>query len=169
VEEVARAAGVGTGTLYRHFPTKESLIAALVDATVEAMAEIAEQAVKRQDGAGLEWFLEAASELQAANRGCLPRLWRQNPEHERILRIRQLTARLLSDAKRNGRARPDLTETDITMILWSIRGVIETTGHAAPQAWRRHLSLLRAGLRPGQPPLLYPPLTRAQTQQITAG
>jgi hypothetical protein len=62
--------------------------------------------------------------------------------------------------------RDDLTNTDITMVMWSIRGVIETTREIAPDAWRRHLSLLVAGLRPSSEPLSSKPLTRAQVDQV---
>lgn len=55
------------------------------------------------------------------------------------------------------------------MILWSIRGVIVTAGAIAPDAWRRHLSLLLAAVRPGGPRLAQPPLTRDQVRRIVSG
>src|ERR1700689_3069017 len=75
VEEIARTAGVGMGTLYRRFPTKDALIAALVHDVLSTMLEIAQESTERPDGTGLEYFLEAASSYQAAHRGCLQGLW----------------------------------------------------------------------------------------------
>lgn len=83
--------------------------------------------------------------------------------------LRDLTSRLLTDAKRAGRIRPDLAETDVTMMLWSLRGVIETTGAVTPDAWKRHLSLLVAAIRPGGPPLARRPISRADADRIIYG
>src|ERR1700748_562262 len=75
VEEIARAAGVGMGTLYRRFPTKDALISALVHDVLRTILKIAQEATERPDGTGLESFLAGQSAYQAAHRGCLPRLW----------------------------------------------------------------------------------------------
>jgi AcrR family transcriptional regulator len=168
VEEIARVAGVGMGTLYRRFPTKEALITALVDDMLEVMLALASEASDRDDGSGLEYFLDGLSAYQAAHRGCLPRIWNVGAEHESVRRIRALLATLLEAAKRHGRVREELTNTDITMLLWSIRGVIETTRGIAPDAWRRHLDLLVAGLRPAAQPLRSEPLTRGQVDKVIA-
>lgn len=166
VEEIARVAGVGIGTLYRRFPTKEALIAALVQDVVERMSRLAVDAAGQPDGRGLEHFLETSSADQAEHRGCLPRLWNTDTEHESIQRIRRQIAALLDDAKRHQRVRCDVTSTDLTMIMWSIRGVIETTCNVAPDAWRRHLDILIAGLRPADEPLANRPISRAQIDKI---
>lgn len=169
VEEVARAAGLGVGTLYRHFPTKDHLIGALVDEILTGLLAAAEEAVSAPDGSGLERFLQAAASVHAAHRGCLPRLWSMSREGEAQQRIRRLISRMLTDAKRHGRARSDLVETDITMIFWSLRGVIETTGATAPDAWKRHLSLLISALHPGGPALARPPVSRAEVERVMSG
>jgi hypothetical protein len=62
--------------------------------------------------------------------------------------------------------REDLTSTDLTVIMWSIRGVIETTQAVAPDAWRRHLEILVAGLRPADQTLRHRPLTRRQVDRV---
>lgn len=166
VEEIARVAGVGIGTLYRRFPTKDALIAELVRDMLETMSAIAATATEAPGGLGLEQFLEASSAYQASHRGCLPRLWTTSPTDESLVQVRQRIAALLTEAKRHGRVREDLTSTDVTMVMWSIRGVIETTRGVAPDAWRRHLSLLIAGLRPSSEPLCSRPLTRTQIDHI---
>lgn len=166
VEEIARVAGVGVGTVYRRFPTKDALIAALVQDVVDTMSQLALDAARQPDGRGLECFLERSSAYQARHYGCLPRLWNTGTEDESIRRIRRQVAALLDDAKRHGRVRRDATSTDVTVIMWSIRGVIETTQRVAPDAWRRHLDLLIAGLRPAVDPLIHRPITRGQVDRI---
>jgi AcrR family transcriptional regulator len=166
VEEIARVAGVGVGTLYRRFPTKDALIAALVQDVLDTLSELAFEASTQPDGRGLECFLETSSAYQASHLGCLPRLWNTDTEHESVSRIRRLIASLLDDAKRHGRVRNELTNTDVTMVMWSIRGVIETTGGVAPDAWRRHLDILVAGLRPASEVLAHRPISRAQVDRV---
>jgi AcrR family transcriptional regulator len=168
VEEIARVAGLGIGTLYRRFPTKEALIAELVQGVLEHMSALADDAMELAGGLGLETFLEAASAYQAAHRGCLPRLWNTAPDNEALVRVRRTIAVLLTDAQRHGRIRNELTSTDFTLVMWSIRGVIETTRDAAPDAWRRHFEILLAGLRPSRPTLWQRPLTRLQVDRTNA-
>src|SRR5579875_443800 len=129
VAEIAREAGVGMGTLYRRFATKDALIEALVTEVLQAMISIASTALEQPNGTGLEHFLHHSTEFQAEHRGCLPRLW--NTEHELVRNARALIAKLLRDAKDHGRVRLDLTTTDLTIMMWSIRGVLEATGDLA--------------------------------------
>jgi AcrR family transcriptional regulator len=168
VEEIARVAGVGIGTLYRRFPTKAALIAALVQDVLDTMSRLAQAATDQPEGLGLEHFLESSSAYQAEHLGCLPRLWNTDPDNEAIRQVREVIAALLDDAKRHGRVRSELTSTDLTMVMWAIRGVIETTRTVAPNAWRRHLDIMLAGLRPAAQPLEHRPLTRAQVDKIVA-
>jgi AcrR family transcriptional regulator len=164
VADVSRAAGVGMGTLYRRFSTKDALIDALVQDVLEAIIEMARRALDEPDGTGLELFLVESSAYQAEHRGCLPRLW--STEHGLIHTARKLISRLLKEAKLHGRVRDDLSNTDLTVILWSIRGILETTGQLAPNAWQRHLELLIAGMRPTGQKLLHHPLSQPQIDRI---
>ena len=166
VEEIARVAGVGMGTLYRRFPTKEDLVNELVQTTLRRFVELAEQARAEPDGSGLEVFLRAASVLQADNRGCLPRLWAGSAGDEQVAAARRNIAALLAQAKAHGRVRQEVTGTDVTVILWSLRGVIESSGATALTVWKRHLELIIAGLRPSPEPLRSPALSRAQLDHL---
>jgi AcrR family transcriptional regulator len=166
VEEIARVAGVGVGTLYRRFPNKDALIAELVQDVLERMSSLASAAIETPDGGGLERYLEGSSAYQMEHRGCLPRLWNTSTDNEALVQVRQKIATLLADAKRHGRVRDEIMPTDLTMVMWSIRGVIETTRDVAPEAWRRHLAILVAGLRPSPEALGHKPLTRAQVDDV---
>jgi AcrR family transcriptional regulator len=159
---------VGIGTLYRRFPTKDALVCALVHDVMSTILGLAIQSADCPDGTGLEHFLEAASAYQAAHIGVLPRLWKAGSEHDSVDEIRRLVDALLADAQENGRVRADLTSTDLTIIMWSIRGVIETTRDVAPGAWRRHLDILIAGLRPAPEPLIHQPLSQHEVDKVTA-
>jgi AcrR family transcriptional regulator len=146
VTEIARVAGVGIGTLYRRFPSKEALIDTLVHEVLNATIQMARDAATSRDGTGLEKFLMASGAYQAEHVGCLPRLW--NTDHEMVKLARRLIARLLLDAKRHHRIRHDLTSTDVALAMFSINGVLEAMHPLAPDAWRRHLDVLIAGMRP---------------------
>ena len=70
LREIARAAEVGVGTLYRHFPTREELVDAVLEDAFEELTTLAEQALTEPDAwAGLRRFLEQALALHARNRG----------------------------------------------------------------------------------------------------
>jgi AcrR family transcriptional regulator len=166
VEEIARTAGVGMGTLYRRFPTKDALISALVHDVLITMLEMAKEGTERPDGTGLEYFLEAASAYQAAHRGCLQRLWNAGVRHDLVQEVRRLIDAMLVDAKRHGKVRADITGADVTIGLWAIRGIIETTGGRAPEAWQRHLDLFIAGLRPAADPLPDRMLSREKLDKL---
>jgi AcrR family transcriptional regulator len=164
VTEIARVAGVGMGTLYRRFPTKEALIEALVHEVLDATIRMATDAAECPRGAGLEEFLTASANYQAQHAGCLPRLW--DTDSDLVKEARLLIAKLLDDAKAHGRVRQDLTPTDLTLAMFSLQGVIEATLSVAPEAWRRHLDLLVAGMRPADQDLGHPPVSNATLDRI---
>jgi AcrR family transcriptional regulator len=166
VADVARVAGVGMGTLYRRFASKDALIEALVCEVLEATIAMAREAAEWPDGTGLEHFLEASCSYQAEHLGCLPKLW--NTDHHLIKKARVLIDALLSDAQAHGRVRTDLASTDLSLVMWSMRGVLETTRANAPEAWRRHLDLLVAGMRPAEGVLPHRPLSQAQVDRAVS-
>ena len=172
VEEVARAAGVGMGTLYRRFPTKQALVDALVGDARRELVALASTAAAQPDGTGLELLLVQVGELQNDRGGCLLRVWDHcDAEMTALREFRRLVRELLASAQVHGRIRDDVSGNDITMVLWSLRGVIETTGTIAPQVWRRHLELVVTGLRPPTgrfgAALVEKPLTDAQARRVS--
>jgi AcrR family transcriptional regulator len=166
VTDIARAAGVGIGTLYRRFPTKEALIDTLVHEVLGAIVQMARDAAAAPDGTGLERFLEATGAYQAEHAGCLPRLW--NSDHEMVRLARRLIAKLLLDAKEHGRVRHDLTSTDLTVAMFSLNGVLEATLPVAPDAWRRHLDIMIAGMRPAPEELPHRALSPGRLDKVLA-
>jgi AcrR family transcriptional regulator len=166
VEEIARLAGVGIGTLYRRFPTKEALIEELVRQQLADIIAAGKAAKQLPDGAGLEAFLWRVGELLATRRGCLARLWTAANTANLIGEARRLMRELLADSQRHRRIRPDAVVADISLAIWSLMGVIDTAQTAAPHAWRRTLALLLAGLRPSDTNLDEPAPTPRQIDAI---
>src|SRR3954470_1961215 len=71
VDEIARAAGVGMGTLYRRFPTKQALVDELVADTRRQLLEIGRRAARGGRDDGLEALVFDAGRLQAREPGCV--------------------------------------------------------------------------------------------------
>ncbi|MFB8002600.1 TetR/AcrR family transcriptional regulator [Nocardia sp. NPDC056000] len=165
VDEIARVAGVGMGTLYRRFPTKDALISALVRKVLDDLVVIANTARDRPDGRGLEQVLYRTGEVMASQRGCLPRLW--NDEETQSLKTEywRIVSELLIAAKAAGHIRADLTDTDLEVQFWAMRGVIETTRGVTDTAWKRQLALSIAGMRPGAEELVEAPLDGELVEQ----
>ncbi|WAM14942.1 TetR/AcrR family transcriptional regulator [Rhodococcus sp. JS3073] len=166
VDEIARVAGVGIGTLYRRFPTKDALISELVRQVLEEFVALANEALSAPDGEGLEQMLYGSGTLLASNRGCLSRMW--SDDETTILRdeYRRILFELLARAKQHGRIREDATDADLDLIFWSVRGVIATTRGVTDTGWRRIMAVMIAGLRPGADNLDAIPMSAQHVAQI---
>jgi AcrR family transcriptional regulator len=152
LEEVARRAGLGIGTLYRHFATRDALVEAIVKRRMGELLTIAEAALAEPDGwDGLVRLLERTLELQAADRMLKDVLMRYSPETARLEsareEVRRLFEQILVRARDEGTLRRDFALPDLALLLWSFAPVIDATAKVAPNAWRRHLRWLLDGLR----------------------
>jgi AcrR family transcriptional regulator len=171
VEDITREAGLGMGTLYRHFPTKDDLIDAVLDEALADMVELAESAAAEEDGwTGLTGFLGRAFELQVANRGLREVFATRAANAPRIAakreRISPALRRIVERAQAQGSLRPDFAAEDLPLLFWACDRVIDATAEVAPGYWRRYLALLVDGLRAdGATPLPGRPLTRAQLER----
>jgi len=168
VEEITHHAGVGMGTLYRHFPTKEDLIDAVLEDALADFVARAEAALAQADPwDGLCRFFEQALTMYAQNRGLKDVV--ATGEHGRARaaamrgRIWPLVRQLVERAREQGTLRSDFAAEDVALVLWSGERVIERSQGVAPELWRRYLALLLAGLRaPAASELPRPPLTLDQ-------
>jgi AcrR family transcriptional regulator len=171
MDEIARTADVGPATLYRRFPTKEALLDAVLGDVLARFIAFAQEALQNDDAfAGLQLLLEQATQLQADNRGLLDILLvrlEQEPELAQArTRFRPFVEELISRAQQQGALRADLTASDVSVLLWELGRVVDTTGAYAPELWRRYLALMLDGLRPeAAHPLPQPPLTNDQIDQ----
>ena len=171
LDEIAHQAGVGVGTAYRHFANKYELASALMQQTVDAMVDSAEQALQADDPwDGLVSFLEAALAAQTVDRGLREVLMGvHDPEkmdqvHDRLIGpINELMLR----AQRAGAIRADADTTDLGFIIGMLCTVADMAA-GSPDLWRRYLTILLDGLRPGGTPLTTPPLTAPEFRAAMA-
>lgn len=147
LEDVARRAGVGVGTVYRRFPTREALLEVLLSDLFTVYLHEAEQALALPDGAGLAAFVRTVGEVQATPRGCAMRLWSSPAVEEQRARLHEAMARLVEDAQHHGACRADITVDDLVGVFVALRGVRETPTTTVALDWRRHLELCLLGLR----------------------
>ena len=155
VDEIARRAGVGMGTLYRHFPTKDALIDAIVDARFAELTEAAERALEAADAwDGLRTASSSSAvELQATDRGFKDALAARGRDERRVKVAREelhaVIDRLVARGRDEGALRGDIATADVTMILWATARIIERTADVAPEQVHRFLAMHLDGLRPG--------------------
>jgi AcrR family transcriptional regulator len=172
VEEIARRAGVGMGTLYRRFPAKEDLIDAVFEDVLAEYVRAAEEAVAADDAwAGFCGFLERAFALHAENNGLKDLVATQARGRARAeaarARVRPLVRRVIERAQQNGELRADFRAEDVSLLLWTGARVIEATSAVAPELWRRYLGLLLDGLRAGAAtPLPHRALTKEELDRV---
>ena len=147
--EIARAAGVAVGTLYRHFPNKADLLAAVVNEYVEALADAAQGAWERvEEGRSdaaqeLLDFLERALEMIArshAAKSVARALGAEVEYTEPETRATEALGRLIEQGRASGRLRADLTVSDLYILM------VFYPGDGPAEVRRRWLELIRPGL-----------------------
>jgi AcrR family transcriptional regulator len=156
VEEIARRAGVGKGTLYRRFPTKEALVQAIFDDILGEFEQLAEEAADEPDaGEAFARFLDGAARMQASNQGfydvVAQRLGASALTGEQRRRFIEAAARPLRRAQAQGRVRDDLVAEDIQLMLRMLGATTRPAidGRPMDDHWPRYLGLLLDALRPG--------------------
>lgn len=152
---IAREAGVGKATLSRRFATREDLIAVVFADRMDGYATAVDTALADPDPwRGFAGYVYAVCAMQAADRGFADVLTMTFPA-AKPLEARRAQAyhgllELITRAKNSGRLREDFTDRDIVITLMANAGVINATGDAAPDTWRRLLGhLLRSFAAPG--------------------
>ena len=172
VRQVAGCAGLGVGTVYRHFPTRDDLIDAVLEDAFEENIAIAERALEHGDPwAGFCEFLEQTLALHVCNRALRDVVETHARGRERAAamrrRIAPLVRELVERAQADGSLRHDFTPQDVALIYWATDRVIEMSREVAPEAWRRQLGFVLDGLRASAAtPLSAPPLRQAQLARV---
>jgi AcrR family transcriptional regulator len=152
LEEIARRASVGIGTLYRRFPSREHLIAAALVGKITEYAEAAERALAEADPwTGFAAFVESICALQAGDRGLANLLLITMPPAGEIEAIREranvAAVQLIDRAKAAGKVRADLTGEDLLLLLIANSAVAAAAGKDAPHALPRFVALMLDAFR----------------------
>jgi AcrR family transcriptional regulator len=172
LDDVARRAGVGVGTVYRRFPGKEALTRALFDEQLSLLVAAGERALADPDPwTGLVSYLEAAAELVASDRALRQILMftafgRDQAALARA-RLQPLVTRLLGRAQEAGVVRADLRPTDVPFAVFMLAAAADYARPVRPATWRRYLALLLDSLPPAREStttLAEPPLSPAEMQ-----
>ncbi|MFY9487743.1 MAG: helix-turn-helix domain-containing protein [Solirubrobacterales bacterium] len=153
VAKIAKRAGVGTGTLFRNFATKDDLIEAVVEARMTQLDEIGSAALTEADPLkGFEQFIFAAADLNAADRGFSQAL------HQRVIDRPELQAckqraiatatKVLKRAQAAGVVRKEIVAEDLRVLMMSAINQDPELTAATPNLHHRYLRIMLDGLRP---------------------
>lgn len=163
LDDVARQAGVGVGTAYRHFANKFELAEAIMGQAIGEVVAAAEAAVEADDPwSGLVGFLETVLEIQTKDRGLREVMMGLRNPHKTDEVYDQLSRPILAmieRAKAAGAVRDEFTGADLGALIAMLCEVSDLGGEIAPDLWRRYFPLLLAGLRPDGPELAGTPLS----------
>jgi AcrR family transcriptional regulator len=173
LDEIARHAGVGVGTVYRRFRNKEELVEALFMSRLDQVAAIADQAFEAPDPwSGLVSFMERMAEIMAGDLGLRQILMFATYGRDLVAVARErnapLVERLVERAQAAGQLRSDLRQTDIVFIVFVLTEAAQLAQAASPGIWRRYLALILDGMRParaGVTPLPVPALLPGEMEK----
>jgi len=155
LDDVAREAGVGVGTVYRRFPDKESLIEELFTSRFDVMVAAAEEAYLAPDPwEALAAYLSQVVEAFSGDLGLRELMMFGTYGSDKVRfareRIRPVVTRLVGRAQAAGQVRADIAPSDIPFLGLMLSLISEYAGEIRPDIWRRYLALILDGLRPAR-------------------
>ena len=154
VADIARRAGVGTATIFRRFPTKDELVAAVFEARLREIVAIARESAALPPGMNaVRSFFERAIEFQIRDRGFLENVGKRAfAEDPRFMRARDEIFGALDDlvqgAQEVGELRADVQTADLPVLLHAVCNGALFTESTSDELWRRYLDIVLDGLRP---------------------
>ena len=153
VDSVARTAGVGVGTLYRRFPTKQDLLAAVIEDGVTRLADEVEQVESIDDPwQAFESTVRAFAETIARDRGFYEVIHGTAEfipiAREEKLRLMESVQRVVTRAQQAGVVRKDIVADDIGVLAQVAARMPRWRIEAQPELWTRYLALTLDGMRP---------------------
>jgi AcrR family transcriptional regulator len=151
MEQIAARAEVGIGTLYRRFPNKADLCAAVVDAATDRTRQIADEVLREvAPGDAVFEFIRRCVDAPSSWRAATSRRpWSGGGADRALAAIVPLIERILEAGQRAGTVRPDIVATDLVVTLMSVRAIGDLCDADAPGTSRRFLEYALDGLRPG--------------------
>src|SRR5215468_711962 len=143
LEEIARRAGVGIGTLYRHFPTRQALLEAVYRDQVELLSARADELLQAESpGDALADWLRALVKFSSTKHSLISALLASCSKV-----IRGSAENLLARAQEAGVVRPDADAGDVIRLVHAVN-IATQRGPADPGQADRMLALILDGLRP---------------------
>lgn len=151
IDDIASEAGVGVGTVYRHFATKEDLVIALTERHFYVITGWAAEALTEDDPwQAIVNLLNRVGEMQAADRGFINSVVTR-PEMADVCAAKcglvPLVDELVDRARSAGVIRPEIESTDLALIVRSVGSAAEMEARDGMGSWRRTLEILLDGIR----------------------
>jgi len=148
IDEIARRAGVGPGTVYRHFPTKEALFQAVIEDRVRSIVDRAHQLLAADPGAALFEFLREMVRTAAADHGIADALAGYGVDLDAAAPGAEaaflgVMEEMLSAAQRAGTVRPDVGGPEVKALMT----VCKSTDHYGEGIAERVAEIIVDGLR----------------------
>jgi AcrR family transcriptional regulator len=152
LDDIARHAGVGVATAYRHFPEKEQLIDAVVSQAMERTVDLTRDAAAQERAwDGLVLWLTRITEMQAGDAGLRAVMKSHSRGGERAQeahdKIADALTKLVRRARAEGDLRKDFELSDIGVVNFMLGAAIDVTDPEEPGNWRRYLDLVLDGMR----------------------
>lgn len=173
LDVIARRAGVGNATLYRHFPSRAALVDEVFRDTLTGTMAVGERARTAEDAwTALLDYTETVFTGLAADRGAIDLMTTRLEGVATLEAVhahnRETVDALLRRGREQGTVRGDLSTEDLLFALAALSRAVPALAATAPDAWRRPLALLLDGLRasPTAAPLPEPSLTAAQLGDV---
>ncbi|MUM03976.1 TetR family transcriptional regulator [Mycobacterium sp. CBMA 213] len=152
LNDVAHHAGVGVGTVYRRFGTKEDLLESIFEDALDQLAVMAESSLCEEDSwLALTQFVEQMCEVTATDRGLREIAFSKCYGGVRVTaaqdRLGPLLAKVVERAQNDGYLRPELSFADMPIFSLLAGTVSEFAGHVDAGLWRRYIAMLLDGMR----------------------
>jgi AcrR family transcriptional regulator len=166
MEEIAARAGVGVGTVYRRFASKDALIDELLRLALDDVLASADRALARTDGLGLEELLRALGRSFADHARYAGLLLERPTDTATAGRMRAAMQELTARAVSAGTVNPGITAGDVMALVWAMRGLVQAAGEVAPESWQRFLDIQLAGMRAMGPLSTAAPMSSRQLAKL---
>ena len=147
VREIARRAGVGVATVYRHFPTKDDLVQAAMRTDLDGWTDVTGRAVEEADAwTGLATIVEHTVATMARHRAILDGLASRDEAFAAChSHLRDALAGLVARAHEQGTLRHDVDAGDVGLQILALSGVAQLAPDETTLP--RHVGLMLDGLR----------------------